>query len=330
MSKNLTKLLFLALGVGLFTWALSTVDIKSVLGLLTQLGWGLFWVLGIYSVVTWVDTISWKYAFKQKEAEALSIWSLWKIRQIGEAFNIITPFGTVGGEPVKAQLIKDQHGLTFKQGVASQVIARTTFLGALIAFMIPGIIILILSDTATGRFKVISSALLVVFTICIFLFFLFQARGSLGRVTGWLTRPFPSLKESDFLSQMKDLDDLMSSYYRDHADRLGKSILFALAGWIIGLGELYVTLYFLGAEVNFFDLWIMEAVSQLIRVCSFFIPLSLGAQEGGLILIFSSIGFTPDLGLAVSFVRRIKELLWVALGLLLGGGALFKSTPPAN
>ncbi len=330
MPKTLTKLLFLALGVGLFTWAVLTVDIKGVLGLISQMGWGLFWVFAIYSIVTWVDTISWRYAFKPNEAEMLSIWNLWKIRQIGEAFNIITPFGTVGGEPLKAQLIKDQHGLTFKQGIATQVIARTTFLGALIAFMIPGIIILILSDTATDRFKIISSALLVVFTICIFLFFIFQARGSLGKVTGWLTRPFPSLKGSDFLSQMKDLDGLMSTYYRDHAGRLWKSILFALAGWIIGLGELYVTLYFLGAEVNFFDLWIMEAVSQLIRVCSFFIPLSLGAQEGGLILIFSSIGFTPDLGLAVSFVRRIKELLWVALGLLLGGGALFKSKTPAK
>ncbi|QPJ63117.1 MAG: flippase-like domain-containing protein [Candidatus Nitronauta litoralis] len=330
MPKILVKFLFLALGLGLFVWAILAVDIKSVLGLITQLGWGLFWVLAIYSIVTWVDTISWQYAFKPAEAEKLSLWNLWKIRQIGEAFNIITPFGTVGGEPLKAQLIKVQHGLTFKQGIASQVVARTTFLGALIGFMIPGIIILILSDTATGQFKIISSVLLVIFTICIFLFFLFQARGSLGRVTGWLTKPFPSLKGSDFLNQMKDLDELMSSYYQNHADRLGTSVLYALAGWIIGLGELYVTLYFLGADVQFFDLWIMEAVSQLIRVCSFFIPLSLGAQEGGLILIFSSIGFTADLGLAVSFVRRIKELLWVGLGLALGGGAIFRSRPASN
>ncbi len=328
MSKSIAKFLFLTLGIGLLTWAVLTVDIKSVGVLLGQLGWGLFCILGIYSIVTWVDTISWKYAFKPEEAETLPIWNLWKIRQIGEAFNIITPFGTMGGEPVKAQLIKDQYGLTFKQGIASQVVARTTFLGALITFMIPGIVILILSDTATNQFKIISATMLVVFTVCIFLFFLFQTRGSLGRVTAWLVRPIPSLKDSDFLSQMKDLDALMSSYYRDHGDRLGQSVMFALVGWIIGLAELYATLYFLGAEVQFLDLWIMEAVSQLIRVCSFFIPLGIGAQEGGLVLIFSSIGFTADLGLAVSFVRRIKELLWVGLGLTLGGGTILKPSSP--
>ncbi len=326
MPPALTKSLFLLIGIGLFAWALSTVDLQSVVDLLIRFGWGMVWVLGFYAIVTWVDTVSWKYAFKPDEAERLPLWNLWKIRQIGEAFNIITPFGTVGGEPVKAQLIKDQYGLSFKQGIASQVVARTTFLVALIGFMIPGIIILILSETATDRFKIISVTLLTVFTICIFLFFLFQAKGSLSRVLTWLTGPFPFLKGGGFISQMKDLDDLMSSYYRDHADRLKLSIYYALAGWGIGMFELYVTLYFLGTEVSFLDLWIIESVAQLVRVCSFFIPMGLGALEGGLVLIFSSIGLTADLGLAVSFLRRIKELLWVGVGLFLGGGAVLKSS----
>jgi uncharacterized membrane protein YbhN (UPF0104 family) len=87
---------------------------------------------------------------------------------------------------------------------------------------------------------------------------------------------------------------------------------------------MYVTLYFLGHEVSFFDLWIIEALSQLVRVGSFFIPLSIGAQEGGLILIFSSMGMTADMGLAVSFVRRIKELVWVGMGLLMAWAMAFK------
>ena len=60
------------------------------------------------------------------------------------------------------------------------------------------------------------------------------------------------------------------------------------------------------------------------RVGSFFIPLSIGAQEGGLALIFVSMGMTGDVGLAVSFVRRIKELVWVGFGLIMGWGMAFK------
>jgi len=54
-------------------------------------------------------------------------------------------------------------------------------------------------------------------------------------------------------------------------------------------------------------------------VGSFFIPLRLGAQEGGLILILTALGYPANLGLAVSLVARIKELAWVGLGLALGG-----------
>ncbi len=324
MSKNSIKILFLICGIGLFVWVIQTVDMKSVGDLLWKLGWGFIWVLGIYGIVTWIDTLSWKYGFKPESSHQIGSFSLWRIRQIGESFNTITPFGTVGGEPIKAQLLKDHHGLTFKQGLASLVIARTTFLSALILFMIPGVVFLVNSETAADQFKSISVTLLTVFSTAIILFLLFQISGSLGKVTAWLKKPFPFLKDSSFFEEMRELDQLMSTYYRSHPGRLSRSIGYALLGWIVGLGELYVTLYFLGVEVSFTDLWIMEAVSQLIRVCSFFIPLGLGAQGGGLVLIFTSLGLSADLGLTVSFVRRIKELLWVGLGLLLGGGVALR------
>ena len=100
-------------------------------------------------------------------------------------------------------------------------------------------------------------------------------------------------------------------------------MLFAFAGWVVGLGELYVTLYFLGYQPSFTDLWVIEALVQLVRVGSFFIPLSIGAQEGGLIMIFSAMGMPANLGLTVSFVRRIKELLWVGMGLGIGSAFAF-------
>ncbi|NIQ03731.1 MAG: hypothetical protein GWM98_28085, partial [Nitrospinaceae bacterium] len=85
---------------------------------------GFVLVLGIYVVVTWLDSIAWKYGFKPEEIPTVSLWQLWRIRQVGEAYNTITPLGTLGGEPVKAQLLKDHHGLNRRQGIASQVVAR--------------------------------------------------------------------------------------------------------------------------------------------------------------------------------------------------------------
>lgn len=323
MSKSL-KVVFIAVGILLFIWTVLVVDMKAVGAMLAQMGFGFLAVIAIYSVVTWVDAVAWKYGFKPEEAKSFKLWELWRIRQIGESFNTITPLGTIGGEPIKAQLLKEKHGLSFKQGLVSQVVGRTTFLMALIFFLIPGTILVFRSSFVSETFQYVSLAGLIIFSTMIVLFFLFQATGGLGKLTNWAARVFPRLAKKNILNQLNTLDSLLSGYYRRHPGRFVKSVGYALIGWVVGLGELYFTLYFLGHEVSFTDLWIIEALSQLVRVGSFFIPLSIGAQEGGLALIFISMGMTGDVGLAVSFVRRIKELVWVGFGLIMGWGMAFK------
>ena len=120
------------------------------------------------------------------------------------------------------------------------------------------------------------------------------------------------------LDKLELVDRAISSYYKQHTSRVVLSVLYAFVGWVVGLVELYVTLYFLGYNPSLIDLWVMEALAQLVRHGSFFIPLSIGAQEGGLLLIFTAMGMPSDLGLTVSFIRRIKELLWVGIGLIIG------------
>lgn len=325
MAKFL-KIAFLLAGLGFFIWSLKFVDVTQVLKMLSDVGFGFVLIMLIFALVTYIDTIAWRYTFHPEQACQLKLLPLWRIRQIGESYNVITPLGTVGGEPVKAQLLKDHYQFTFKQGLASLVLSRTTFLTALIIFFIPGIYFILSSDVVTGEFKTISIVGMVVFTTLIFLFFLFQVTGMLGVITSLVGRLFPKHKEHSFLNHLQVLNTLMSAYYKEFQGRIVLSIFYALVGWVVGLAELYFALYYLGYDPSFQELWIIEALIQLVRVGSFYIPMSLGAQEGGLILIFAAMGLTPDLGLAVSFVRRIKEMVWVSAGLLLGWTLAFKPT----
>ena len=325
MSRSI-KLIFLLLGISLLGWAVSTVDLTVVGKLLLQLGTGFLLILAIYSVVTWLDTIAWKKNFNPEEETRFNLWQLWTIRQVGEAYNTITPLGTLGGEPVKSQLLKERHGLSLKQGMVSQVVARTTFLLGLILFFIPGTFLIAQSNVVSENFKSASLLGMAIFSTVILLFLLFQVTGALSAITGWISRLPLGNKIGVLMNKLEVVDRSISSYYEQHTKRVIQSILYAFAGWVIGLGELYVTLYFLGFQPDLIDLWVIEALAQLVRAGSFFIPLSLGAQEGGLILIFTAMGMPADLGLTVSFVRRIKELLWVGLGLGIGSRLAFHPT----
>jgi len=185
---KLIKLIFLLVGISLFGWAVSSVDLTVVASLIIKLGFGFLFIILIYTCVTWLDTVAWQKTFQPDEARQFSLWDLWCVRQVGEAYNVITPLGTLGGEPVKAQLLKERHGLSLKQGMVSQVIARTTFLMALILFFIPGTFFTLQSSIVSEKFQMACLAGMVVFSIVIFLFFLFQITGTLGRLATWFSR----------------------------------------------------------------------------------------------------------------------------------------------
>jgi glycosyltransferase 2 family protein len=323
--KILINLTLFLLGCGLLVWAINSVDTEKALELLLDLGWGFFAVLLIYSLITWLDTLSWKNDFPPEITTRFSNQQLWVIRQIGEAYNTITPLGTLGGEPVKAHLLKEHCDISIKQSLASLIIAKTTFLTALIIFCIPGIYLIFDSAKIPTDFKTVSLLGMTGFSFLIFLFFIFQVTGTLGKICSWLASKTKSHRLEVFLTKLVHLDKLFSVYYQSYPKRIFISIFLALFGWILGLAEVYLIFYFLGFSSSLTDIWIIEAMAQLVRVGSFFIPLSIGAQEGGLVLIFSALGYPGSLGLAASLIGRVKQFTWVALGLTLGWLMAFKT-----
>jgi glycosyltransferase 2 family protein len=95
--KILINLTLFLLGSSLLVWAINSVDTVKALELLPNLGWGFFAILLIYSLITRLDTLSWKNNFPPEITTHYSNQQLWVIRQIGEAYNTITPLGTQGG-----------------------------------------------------------------------------------------------------------------------------------------------------------------------------------------------------------------------------------------
>ena len=186
--KILINLTLFLLGCGLLIWAINSVDTEKALELLFELDFGFFAVLLIYSLITWLDTLSWKNDFLPETTTHFSNQQLWIIRQIGEAYNVITPLGTLGGEPVKAHLLKEHCDISIKQSLASLIIAKTTFLTALIIFCIPGIYLIIDSAKIPENFKKISILGMTVFSLLILLFFIFQVTGTLGKICSWLAK----------------------------------------------------------------------------------------------------------------------------------------------
>ena len=98
--------------------------------------------------------------------------------------------------------------------------------------------------------------------------------------------------------------------------RIVTSFLLSLVGWIVGTAEVWLICHFMGFPVSWVDALLLESLGQAIRGAAFFVPGSLGVQEGGYLLLAPLVGLPADAALALSLAKRTRELLLGVPGLV--------------
>lgn len=103
--------------------------------------------------------------------------------------------------------------------------------------------------------------------------------------------------------------------YRRKA-RVALSILLQFAGWIGSGLWLWVMLKVMGANCGLWTAIALQALVEGLRSAAVFIPAALGVQEAGYALLAPVFGLAPGIGLAVSLLRRARDIV-VAVPVLL-------------
>ncbi len=319
----LRRLLPLAVGLGLLTFILHQTDIRALWAQTLQIGWvGMAAVLCVYLISFVCDAAGWQLTLPSVPLNARWLRRLFVVRMVGEAYNHATPLAGLGGEPVKAVLLKKYYGFDYRESSASLVLAKTTTLLALVAFLATGLLQLVGDPRVPTAHKGVAATGLIALGTGIVLFFLVQRfslssatarRLSRRGATAGLARRLQSA-----LHTVRDVDRRLVDFYTQRRMRFGGTLVLGFANWFIGVLEVYVAMHFLGHPVSFTDAWIIEAAAQLVRAGTFFIPASIGVQEGAFLLICTSLTGNPLLGVALALVRRAREILWMLSGMALG------------
>ena len=94
--------------------------------------------------------------------------------------------------------------------------------------------------------------------------------------------------------------------------RLCANFLLHLASWIAATTEVWLALRFAGVPLGFGVVLVIEGLLYAVRSVAFAVPNAVGVQEGAYILLGGSFGLTPEMALALSLLKRARDL---ALGL---------------
>lgn len=309
------KIIFLIFGVLLLGVVIAQTDIAHALSLLAHVGWGFIAIFVLYFVGFAIDAYAWQIATPGVPNDLPWLYRFFQVRLAGEAFNTVTPTASMGGEAVKAIMLKNHYGVSYRDGTASLILAKTMIVAGLVAFLMIGFVLVWTSPKLDGGYKMLSGAGLVAFAIGVILFVVIQrfkitslAGTALGR-SRWFR------KINDVLHHLHEVEDRLVDFYTRQPGRLISVFTLSFLNWVLGIFEIWLVMDLIGNPISITDCWIIETVAQLVRSATFFIPASLGAQEGAFMLVGAAITGQPSFGLTVALARRIREIVWSIWGL---------------
>jgi putative membrane protein len=323
---NRAAFILLSVGAALFVGLLAWQGFGAVTTTLMSAGWGLAVVAAFHLLPLALDAGAIAVLLDRKTRHG-SFCSALKARWTGEAVNSLLPAGQIGG-PVLMVRYLSHRGARMRDAAAAITVSTTTQALSQMLFALLGIMVFGANgDLSEYRTPVI--AITVVLGACVLAFCVLQRRGMFGRVMRigqklFGKRPPADGSEADeaktgrwagLALRADAVDSAIRELYRDRK-KVAASFGLNLLGWIAGTGEVWLILHFLGHPVNWHEALLLESVGQAIRGAAFAIPGSLGAQEGGYLLLAPLVGLPPDAALALSLAKRVRELVLGIPGLV--------------
>lgn len=312
--KRSLRRIFLLAGLGLLAFVLVKSDLAAVVQQIVNLGFWVIPLVSIYGLAFGFDSLAWALTLPNKPWTWRYLWNLWQIRLIGAAVNKITPLVGLGGEPLKAYLLKQQVGLGYDQAVASLLVFKTLNLIALLLFIALGLSVAITNHLLPAPYPMAAAVTFGVLGFGILVVTLAQRLRFASRFGGRLAQLPGGQRIDAILHHLEALDDQLVRAYRDQGARLVGATLLTFGNWLIAALEFYAIFWALGIEAGWEIALVVGAMVELASAAAFFVPANIGTQEAVLVLLLGLLGYPPDLGLAVSLVRRIRELAWLLWG----------------
>jgi len=302
-------------GVLLFVGLLVSQGLPAILATLAAAGWGLLSVTAFHLVPLLCDAVGIRVLYRRavtRRGLSDAVLTRW----IGESVNSLMPAGQLGGPVFMARYLA-QRGMPMPQAAAVITVSTTMQTFAQILFALLGVLLLGARAGGVSEHSLRSMALLAsgFLALQIVGFYYLQRRGFFSKLLRLVQRFAGSHNWAGLMTQAQAIDAAVQETY-SRTGPVGLCFLSNLAGWLLGAGEVYLILLYMGHPVNWPTALLLESLGQAVRGAAFAVPGALGVQETGYVLLAPLAGLTPDVALALSLAKRVRELLLGLPGLL--------------
>lgn len=320
MGSKIYKVLFMLIGIGTLAYMIQAMGIDEIWNNLEKIGWWFLPVLGSWAVLYWMNAMAFKAIIQEPELPQTDV-PFWKVLQLtisGYAINYITPFVALGGEPYRIMELKNYVGSS-KAG-SSVLLYGVMHILSHILFWVASVFLILWFVPASTMVDVACAVIFVMAIICTWLFTKFYKKGITVSLLKALSKlPLVGKKVGHLLETkfetLNDVDQQVKNLFQNRRDRFYKALFWEFVARVVGCFEIYFIGLALDINIDFIDAMIISSGSSLFANLVFFFPMQLGTREGGLAMAVMSIGLPAKVGIFMGVVTRIREIVWIMIGL---------------
>jgi len=315
MKKTLFFILSILLGVTLFIGVIFYIGLEDLIEAFSSFSWEIIAVvvaLGFLQLA--IIIYRWKLVLGA-QGDKIKFKALWAPKLVGYAVSYLTPGLYIGGEPVRAYVLKKQTKTRFSHGVASIVVDKILDFTYPLPFLIGALIYAMFKYDIS--WEAISVFILVLFTLISFLglFYIqtYRGKGFFSAIISILRLERIKLIKK-YLEKIIYFEQLIIIFFNKRPTLFIKGLLLSLLGGIVIFVQFSIILHSLGITPDIVQILVM----MVFMILSFLIPIpaSLGSFEASQVIVFTALGHPVYIGVAFTLIFRIAELAKLGVGLI--------------
>ncbi len=313
-TARFVQLGLVAAGIALLVVLVRRIGVAQLLAHLRGFGWAAFAGVVLFELAfDLCNTMAWRTTLPRDTRVGLPL--LFCVREAGVAINQLTPTATVGGEIVKAMLLRPRLPATAT--AASLVATRMSYALAQTLVVLLGLAAVLRRLRNTPDLATAVVAVVVATTVGVVAFVWLQRRGMFAALTAVAGRlGVGGTLVARAQATGGALDAHLTAFYAERPAAFAASVLWHCGGQLVGLFQLAYLLAGLGFPTPLTTCLAMEAFALVLDAAAFLVPGRIGVQEAGRVLVFTTFGLGAPTALAAAVIVRLNQLAAAALGLV--------------
>jgi lysylphosphatidylglycerol synthase-like protein len=299
-------------GAALFAYAVRRAGVADIIEAIQRVGWGLLLILALAGFRFLIRAECWRWCLPPAVGSGFSRTAFPLTRAFaaflaGDAVGNVTPLGLLASEPTKVLLTR--HHLATGESVASLAVENLVYAASVMAMVGVGLVVLAATADIPGVWKVASMGALVVMVIA----GIVAIRAMRGT---WDARRGARPRWRERLASVRNEAVRFSG---GHPERLWRVFALDLAFHALAVLEVYVTLQWLLGDRSptLAQAIVFEALNRVITAAFKFVPFRVGIDEASAGALAPILSVNPAAGVALAVVRKVRNLFWAAIGLVL-------------